>query len=188
MKAAQILALAVSAIIAYDGYTNKKEGNDVSPVIPPNDLIIDVQIADEQYDAPSDADLLKIVSPITDVLITEPDDALTVARVFHQWASLLGSSSELNTTQEFQQAYQEANRILVTHYFPPGKYAGKLNEHLNGAIEHSFKKRNLTGPDGNVMPGPWNAECKAAAEEAFNAIAFAAFDAFARANIPSNAR
>lgn len=154
-----------------------------TPVIIPNDDIVTIRVVtkpDEDIAAPPAVDLLPISDPIKVALKGHSDDAIKLARTFHQWSKLFGRDVDTKTIGEFQQTYIRATTILYQGTPLAGKYP--LNKPIDETMKLVFKQAGLAD-DSGLVDGAWDDRGRKAAAATFDAISYQCFQAFIQSNV-----
>ncbi len=196
----RIIGISVGLLTAYTGYYEKPSTPSPAPVVPAPDTptpvtptpvvpegssIKIITPADETIaPAPTNPALLTVSAPIKQTLTGHPDDAIKLARAFHQWSQLIARDKTLKTTDEFQQAYIEATQVL----FQQTQLAAKgysINQPSDATFDAAFEAVGLLDTSTrNVKSGEWNATAQGAAAAAFDAISYQCFQAFLQSPKP----
>lgn len=182
MSNTKLIALLLGGYLAYTGYTNTTPTPDnPTPDNPKPDIIVEVRSEPvEDYVEITDETLQTLSLPIVDILKSNPDDAIKLARAYQGWSKLLARTTAVDTTEQFQNAYKEAVEILFRNYLSKN-YSGSLAEPFKAVIVECFKQQGLA--DKEVYEAAWSPKAAEAAELAFQTIAARCYEAFITAQV-----
>jgi hypothetical protein len=186
LKLIRIALIVAGSYVAYVGYQQGKEAvpaPDAPVTIPDGATIKVISDVDKDFPPAPTGAVATASQPIRTLLLLKgtKEDAWKLACTFRGWSQLLSRKPTIKTTNDFQKAYVDANVVLLARHPSAGKWGGELNTLFDQVITTSFSTRGLTeadkGSSQQVKVMAWDANCSAAAEEAFNAISHQCFQA-----------
>lgn len=169
----RLVGILLGAVLVWQGYIQKKVPQ---PTPSPNPVINVDTDPDSLPQAPSGS-VAASSQPLVTLLTGQSDDAIKLARAFKGWSELLGRSTKITTTAQFQKVYVDATRILLEKHQIAGKYQGKIDTVVNATVLASFTEAGLV-ENGTVKSMEWNAATSAAAVKAFDAVSYQCYMAF----------
>lgn len=182
MDALKVIALIMGGLLLYNGYVEKGPSptpDNPSPVVVPDDQSVTIKIisdANEPIPAlPGNPAVASASAPIRQILSVDPNDAVKFARSTAGFAELIGRSSAIKTTGEFQSALMEAFEIL---YQRRGFQKYALNAPIQATLIAAFSSVPGAVSGGNLAPIDWTPATQAAALEALNALSYQGYQAF----------
>lgn len=181
--------MLAGAYVAYNGYQNGKSAPVPDIVAPDIPVGASVQILSTPSApvpiAPTNPAVANASLPAVDVLLQGSEEgAWKWAHVYRGWKDLIARRPAIKTTTDFHRAYVDASLVLLNKHQAAKESGVRLNPIAEATLIAAFQAKGLTEADDKgqqrIKAMPWNDQCSQAAEEAFSALSFQAFEAFLR--------
>ena len=143
----RLLMFAAAMFLGYVGYQKQDRPSPdppTPPVITPDRVELIIESETETFPSMPSTGLVEALKAL-DSLVTDPDDALKLARAFKHWSNQIRYDSYITNLTKYQEVRVGSLRSLVQ--------ADKLNGRYEGQVEAVLKKAydthlaSLKGPD-----------------------------------------